>query len=612
MGENNISCPKCRQVVSGKFPPGSTLVCPACGSRFQAAIEPDAADFRPAAETRPAADLPDAATMPKVNPARRPPVRQAPAPAEPMAASPAMPQFVVADDRSPKPATAGTPAAPSIATGPPRPERSKKFGPLEIVKVVLGGAAGLGIGYLFMLWIQHRSAPDPAMAENKSARTASSPASGVEFPKFRPPAATPQVPVTPPFTPPPFGGFDASASSPIGPVSPVGPATSDPSPVPSPPENRPATAPAPAPQQALDGLAEVLKLPSLVDTTPAVISRVHVPEGKTLEVSFNSVAANVPADAAFFVEAKKETPLAWHVCFAPTLSGATNDKRVLGELTHQQGELKFAWRAPIEDAEIRKELGNCLMRLTCENVSKTSVLRSASEAPRLILDLDKEVGTHTLPRVDLPKEETVRLEFAALTSFPKGAALKDDKRVLKLKERTVIVFEQLPGAEIQLEFRRQKEGDLQLVLRPEFHENRTEEFPMTLSRLADLKKSMEKRIPEDEAKFVVLGKEIKALNQQLKDLGPRPGGVAFAAWQTKVNSLQSGISSKSSQMSRISRRLPELKARLAAVPEMERFLREMHQKAALEMRVYAECGDAKLVLIDAHLDPAASDQQPGT
>jgi hypothetical protein len=38
----------------------------------------------------------------------------------------------------------------------------------------------------------------------------------------------------------------------------------------------------------------------------------------------------------------------------------------------------------------------------------------------------------------------------------------------------------------------------------------------------------------------------------------------------------------------------------------------MHQKAALEMRVYAECGDAKLVLIDAHLDPAASDQQPGT
>jgi chromosome segregation ATPase len=174
------------------------------------------------------------------------------------------------------------------------------------------------------------------------------------------------------------------------------------------------------------------------------------------------------------------------------------------------------------------------------------------------------------------------------------------------------VFEQLPGAEIQLEFRRQTEGDLQLVLRPEFHENRTEEFPMTLSRLADLKKSMEKRIPEDEAKFVVLGKEIKALNQQLKDLGPRPGGVAFAAWQTKVNSLQSGISSKSSQMSRISRRLPELKARLAAVPEMERFLREMHQKAALEMRVYAECGDAKLVLIDAHLDPAASDQQPGT
>ena len=509
------------------------------------------------------------------------------------------------------PSIAAAPA-PAVAAGS-RPQRSKGFGPLEIVKVVVGGAAGLGIGYLLVFWLQYRSAPDPAVAASKlPERTASSTSSEVKFPEFRPPPIAPVAPSTPAFSPPPYSSF----GTPISPLPPGPPdfhTRSNPpvSTVP-PPETTASTTPAPIPQQALDGLAETLKLPSLVDTSPSVITSLHVPEGKPLDISFNSVAANIPADAAFLVEPQDGTPLSWLVCYAPNLSGTTDDKRVLAEMSHVGGELKFAWRAPIEDAEIRKELPNCLMRLTCENVSKTSLLRSASAAPRLSLDLTKEIGVHSLPRVDLPKEESVRLEVAALNGFPGGAAFKDDRRVLKLKEKTAIQFEQLKGAEIQMEFRRQPEGDLQVILRPEFRENAADKFPMTLPRLADLKEAMEKGIPENEARLVALGKEIKALNQQLKDLGPRPGGAAFAAWQSKLNSLQSAISSRNSQMSRISRRLPEMKARLAAAPAIERFLRDMHQKAALELRVYAECGDAKIVLISAHLDPAAQDQQPGT
>ena len=619
MGENNVSCPKCRQTVVGKFPPGSTLICPACGTRFPATIDATTADSSPAANSSPAADQHVAAAVPKVNPAPRPPVRQAPPPTEPATLAAAMPQILVtADDHSRQPASGGTAAAPAIAAGPPRPERAKKFGPLEIVKVVVGGAAGLGLGYLVVLWIQSRGAPDPA-ANNSERVAASRASSGVEFPKFRPPPSSPVVSASPPFTPPPFvpppfAGIDPAASSAGRPGSPASPAASDsPSSSAPPPEKRPDAAPQPVPQQPLDGLSEIVKLPALVDTAPAPITRLHLPDAKTLEISFNSVAANVPADAAFFVESKEGTSQAWHVCYTPNLSGSTNDKRVLAEMSHAEGELKFAWRAPIDDAEIRKELLNCLMRLTCENVSKTSLLRAASNVPRVTLDLTKDVGTHLLPGADLPKEESVRLEIAALRAFPGDAALKDDKRVLKLKEKAVIQFQQWKGAEIQLEFRRQGEGDLQVLLRPEFRENAADKFSMTLPRLAELKEAMEKSIPENEAKLVVLGKEIKALNQQLKDLGPRPGGgAAFAAWQGKLNSLQSAISNRNSQLSRISRRLPELKARLAAAPAMERFLRDMHQKAALELRVYAECGDAKLVLVNAHLDPATDEQQPGT
>jgi hypothetical protein len=625
MGEN-ASCPNCRQAVPNKVTSGSAMLrCPACGLRFLPAT---AADI--------AVDVPLTGVPPRINPAARPPVIRTSAPVETPSIQPepqtaALPPIIITDnDRghmpSPTRATVTAPftaAAPaptiateplSIAAGAARPKRDKSFSPLEIVKVVLGGAAGLGIGYLLVFWLQYRGTSEPTAANKSSQGTASSASSGVKFPEFRPPPSASTAPATPAFSPPPYSGFGTPIPSTIPPSAPPGhtivpsPPTTAP-----PPEPSPSSPPAPMPQQALDGLADTLKLPSLVDTVPTVITRLHVPDGKAFDISFNSVAANIPPEAGFLAEPKPATPLSWLVCYAPNLSGSADDKRVLGEMSHAEGELKFAWRAPIEDAEIRKELLNCLMRLTCENVSKTSLLRAASNVPRVTLDLTKDVGTHLLPGVDLPKEESVRLEIAALRAFPGDAALKDDKRVLKLKEKAIIQFQQWKGAEIQLEFRRQGEGDLQVVLRPEFRENAADKFSMTLPRLAELKEAMEKSIPENEAKLVALGKEIKALNQQLKDLGPRPGGgAAFAAWQGKLNSLQSAISNRNSQMSRISRRLPELKARLAAAPAMERFLRDMHQKAALELRVYAECGDAKLVLVNAHLDPATDEQQPGT
>jgi hypothetical protein len=614
MGENPVTCPNCRQAVPSKLTPGSAMLrCPACGLRFL-----------PVTVAGMTEDMPSLGVPPRINQATRPPVIQTPAPAPGghVSAPAALPTIVVTENdrgRTPSPVRATAPG-PSIAAAPAtsiaagtRPNRTKNFGPLEIVKVVLGGAAGLGIGYLVVSWLQYRGAPAPEAA-NKSARTtASSTPSGVQFPEFRRPPTTPTAPLAPAFSPPPYNDFGTPIPSSLPPGPPIGHSVPVLPPSTVPPETSPSTPPEPVPQQALEGLAEILKLPSLVDTAPAVISRLHVPEGKTLEISFNAVAANIPEEAAFFAEPQEGTPLAWLVCYTPNLSGSADDKRLLAEMIHAGGELKFAWRAPIADAETRKELLNCLMRLTCENVSKTSLLRSASNAPRLLLDLTKDVGTHTLSGVDLPKEESLRLEVAGLTGFPGGAALKDDKRVLKLRERAVIQFQQFKGAEIQLEFRRQPAGDLQIVLRPEFRENVAEKIAMTLPRLADLKAGMEKAIPEGEAKLVVLGKEIKALNQQLKNLGPRPGGgAAFAAWQTKLGSLQSEISRSNSQISRLSRRLPEMRARLAAVPAMERFLRDMHQKAALEVRVYAECGDAKLVLIDARLDPAAEGRQPGT
>ncbi len=476
--------------------------------------------------------------------------------------------------------------------------------------MVLGGAAGLGLGYLLIVWIQNRSAPEP---KEQASKPQPRPAvvrtpKFTEFPKLTREAEPAVVPAAPTFVAPYSGFGPPSAGSLDSSSSPSGAAKSSPK-VADRDTNPVAVSPAPPkPQPPLAGVTDVLKLPSLVDTAAVVLCKLHVPAGKTLDLSFNAVAANIPAEAGFLTELQPGASPVWLVSYAPNLNGAANEKKPLAELTHAAGELAFQWRSPIEDAPARKELSNCLLRLSCDSVEKTALLRAPSLVPRLALDLNRDVSSHSLPALDLPKEDGLRLEIA-LTGFPAGAALKDDKRVLKLKERTTIEFAQFEGAVIQLEFRRLAASDLQVVLRPEFRENSVDKFAMTLPRLAGLKAALETSIPEGEAKYVALGKDLKALDKQLRDLGPRPGGAAFVVWQSNRTRIESSMSSCKSQASRLARRLPGMKARLAAVPAMQRFLGEMHQKASLTVKVYAECGDARLVMIDARLDPAAEQEQ---
>ncbi|HUE73517.1 MAG TPA: hypothetical protein VMP01_21755 [Pirellulaceae bacterium] len=559
MDEGKVVCSNCRQLVVPLGADGPAACCPSCHVRFA---------------------LPGEARVP--------------------------PPLVLDGGGRGPPAT--TPAK-GDGKASSRRQRGAK-GPWEIVKVVLGGAAGLGIGYLVVFWIQNRNPqepkpkPRPPQAQHVIARAPSSD----KLPEFRSQPDQSPAPIVPAFTPPPIG-FSLPPNSSVAPAPSPAPPGGSSAPADNRSKNRgkpqPSHSAASAVKQDLEGLPPALKLPSLVDTGPAVLCPLHVPAGQTLDISLNAVAADIPEEAALLIERDSSVSPSWLFFYAPDLSDAAQEKKPLAVLEHAGGELKFTWRSPIEDAPARKELANCLLRLTCGKASKTAFLRVPQEMPRLRIDLERVVSLHTLPALDPPQEDALRLEIAELTGFPSGAGIRDDKRLLKLKERATIEFAQFQGAEIQLEFLRHPAGELQIVMRPEFRENAAEKIAMTRPRLADLKKGLEKSIPEGEAKLVALRKEAQALEQQLRNLGPRPGGAAFAAWQSKRISLEGSLSSCRSQASRLQRRLPEMKARLSAVPQMENFLNDLHQSGSLTVKVVAECGDARGTIVDARLDPVA-------
>jgi hypothetical protein len=480
---------------------------------------------------------------------------------------------------------------------------------------VVGGVAGLGIAYLLIFWIQNRSGDEKPRGEPVAEKKAMKAAAAADdqddlFPEIR--RSSSPIPAIPAFTPPSGIGFGSAPTTAAnneperGDDTPNSPSVSD-RPAPSRPASTDSPRPAPPrPQEPLAGLAESLRLPPIVDTQAAALSPLHLPEGKTLDVSFNVVAANIPAGAAFVAEHKDGSVPTWDLCYVPNLSEPATGKRLLAHLSHESGELKFAWRLPIEDAELRQELANCLLRLTCENTVKLAALRVPLEMPRLALDLTRDTTTQVLVAEAAPKEEALYLEIAELRGFPAGVKMEKDKRVLKLKERATIQFDQMAGAEIHVDFRRTTGGEFQVVFRPEFHENAADKFSMTLTRLDGLRKGLEKSIPEGEAEIKALTKQLKSLDSELRGMGRAPGGAAFVAWQTKRVKLESAISSGKRKLSRLQRTLPEMKARLSQVPHMEQFLRTIQSEASLVVRIVAECGDGKIVLAQTTLDPPAA------
>jgi hypothetical protein len=349
MDEGKVVCPNCRQLVAPLALDDAAACCPYCRVRVRTAGESVAAQGTPG--------LPPALNM-------------------------------HGDGRG-LPGTSVQ--AKSNGTEARRQPRGK--GAWEIVKIVLGGAAGLGIGYLVVFWIQNRNAADPQpkprrpQSEQVIARAPSSD----KLPEFRPEPSVPLPPIMPSFSAPPIGFGPPERSGVPAPSSAQSAASSAPATNGSSAARSQEPSPS-APQQELEGLPPALKLPSLVDTSSAILCPLHVPAGKTLDIALNAVAANIPAEAALLIERDASAGASWLFSFAPDLSSAAQDKKPLAVLEHAGGKLKFTWRSPIEDAQVRKELANCLLRVTCGTTSKTSVLRVPQEMPRLKVDLERNVS----------------------------------------------------------------------------------------------------------------------------------------------------------------------------------------------------------------------------
>jgi hypothetical protein len=347
---------------------------------------------------------------------------------------------------------------------------------------------------------------------------------------------------------------------------------------------------------------ESWELPEIDTSAPTKLFSLRYEPESAPEVAIDSRVANIPAGAAIVAESSPDSR-SWSAVFVSSAApGAIAQKTPLATISCEKRDFIFSWATAGSQPEIARQLSNCRLKLDYHNVSKVVQLRPRIKHDPLKLNLSDENQVLELPTADLPRTDTVRLEIRKLSGFPQHAQVRGEKSIA-LERQAIIEFTSLPGAEIRLRFNRIKEK-LMVRVEPVFLDTRSRPFDLTLAQLDKLVQTANRELPRDKGELNAAEAQLANANdarQRLLDWVPsnlneqntrtqglmRANGDADAA-RRKVIALQKQVAGH--------------QGRLTAAPKIREFINSLHQKAAIEYVVYAECGEQDIILLQAATD----------
>lgn len=342
-------------------------------------------------------------------------------------------------------------------------------------------------------------------------------------------------------------------------------------------------------------IGDVWKLPSLVSAAEETLGSLASVPAEPITIAIRSMAATLPAQAAYYAEPAADNQ-SWQFQYLASIESSA-ERTPLGTLRLAGTIFKFAW-LPAADPALRRQLANCLLHVKCGEHARYVQVRPPYPRGPCVLDLATDKQTVEFELFDLPKAELMQLEVGELEGFPEGTTISDN--TIEIGKESKIKFTKPVGAEIGLKLFKPKEGNLSLRLEPVFKENAATQFDLTLTRLDALAKNVNDRLAEAKRDLPAAERSHKSLVSQLNSLASRkPANIQqMAAYEQQATSLRSQIKRAASRIKHLQDEIPECEVRLAAVPEMRKFLESLHERAAIRYRLVADCGETDLVLVD--------------
>jgi hypothetical protein len=310
-------------------------------------------------------------------------------------------------------------------------------------------------------------------------------------------------------------------------------------------------------------------------------------------------AATLPVGASLKVQAETGDQ-SWTIeHLGDTSSGG--QKADVGQIRREGRELSFAWSAPPADMEIRRQLANCLLEMTCGNEFRNLQLREPLVASSITIDLSREKPAPVEFDVpDSPSSSKLFFRVVQLVDFARGAKLQGTGDVFAFTSKPQIKFMEMEGPEIELGLLRLGSGRLRVNLYPKYTETANREFVLTLPSLQKLY-AAQKKIAQEATTYLSNAQPNLATAQknfqQLQSNKPTDA-QGLAVWQQKVLVASRTVDNLSLGVRAANEKLAEANSRLSAVPEVRAFIESLNGKARIQFQFIARAGSQDLILVD--------------
>ena len=484
----------------------------------------------------------------------------------------------------------------------PRKRREQNMA-VELVKVVLGGAAGLGLGCLviayFMPGFFGGGRRPPKTAKAAPIVSSSTPTSTEPTP--------PVVWKTNPEDVPASSSVRRTTKNRSKPARPL-PSAPQPTPQPTinirsaPAQPQPTIVATPKPLDPLASLPAHLPLPVLATGSRHELAKLNDAQAKPIELHLKSKAADIPPNSAIFVEAADAKKRVWNVFYAPNLAAAQTTRQLLGIFDFSPSDLGFRWQEPPPDVMLQGQLSNCMLEARSGDSVRAVALRAATMKSPLVLDMNKGKDLHEFSIDNPPQAAALHLEVTDLRSFPSDATFKGGVKSVPLGQELTIEFTKAQGAEISIKFARQADGDLTVLIAPEFREGPGKVFELTYERLETTRLGVEAGLARARGELAEEQRKLSAAQSAVSSLNSQMSGANFSErnlLQQRLSVVQGQLKRAANRVSAMQKQIPDLQARQQAVPAIKKFLDSLHQRGELRLQIYAACLEHKLILLDA-------------
>jgi hypothetical protein len=506
---------------------------------------------------------------------------------------------------------AGTPfTALADSTGPPPitsrsgvrrlSRRSNSASLLSTLLIVVGGSAGLIMGAVIIFYVTGQNVLELSGKQNEQPQQTASTPSPTQLRPTTTIEESPIVPAIPPTTEtPPAKPLEKPKTKTI--VKSPTPQVVEPAPVVE--EPKPPAAPSPDSLEIFSSAPRFLKLPQLASSASYTLFSLSRDPAEPLTLVLHTEAATLPAGANFRIRAD-ESGSSWTVEQSGDSSAANSSVSVqnigIAHIRLNGRELTFAWSGSTSETEIRRQLANCLLEITCGSEFRNLQLREPLFVPAIAIDFDHEKQQSVELNVsDTPATSKLLVRFKELEGFSRGAKIRGENDTGPFIRPLEIQFADIKGPEIEFRFVRQTNGKLVMQVKPQFVEAANRKFDLTVPSLEKITRAQEKIRAEAQDTLVKAQSNLASAQSTLQSLNNnRPTDVqGQIAWNSRVSTTMTAINHLSGVIASATEKRAEAQARLNAVPEI-RSLIEAHKAARIKFQIVAKADAGEIILVD--------------